>query len=71
MKYSFIVHLFIFFVCTHAEMFAVVIRYMSVMFLCVCFTCAASAPVYVCVVLGYCSPPVVEDTGPPGAPWET
>lgn len=34
-------------------------------------TCGASAPVYVCVVLGYCSPPVVEDTGPPGAPWET
>lgn len=34
-------------------------------------TCAASAPVYVCVVLVYCSPPVVEDTGPQGAPWET
>lgn len=37
----------------------------------VCFTCAASVPVYECVVLAYCSPPAVEHTGPPGAPWET
>lgn len=37
----------------------------------VCVTCVASAPVYACVVLARCFPPVVWDTGPPGALWET
>lgn len=36
-----------------------------------CVTCVASAPVYGCVVSAHCFPLAVGGTGPPGALWES